>query len=225
MPRVGRIAPGGLVYHVLNRRNGRGRLFHKDGDYLAFLQLLIEAKQRVPMRILGYCLMPNHWHLVLWPKEDGDLSEFMRWLTNTHVRRYHQHYHSYGQGHIYQGRFKSFPVQHDLHLLTLLRYVEANPLRAKMVSHAEDWRWSSLSDRRRSRNTLELLSDGPLDLPPHWLELVNEPLESPVLDAVRTSATRGRPFGETPWSEALALRLGLVFTLNPRGRPPKVRKT
>ncbi len=148
MPRTGRVAAGGIIYHVLNRGNGRRKLFRKEADYRAFVDLLGEAVARVPMRVLGFCLMPNHWHLILWPHDDGDLSRFMRWLSNTHVRRYHQHYHSYGQGHIYQGRFKSFPVKDDGHLLTVLRYVEANPLRAKMVKRAEDWWWSSLGWRR-----------------------------------------------------------------------------
>ena len=123
-----------MVYHVLNRGNGRRKLFHKDADYEAFLELLAEALARLPMRMLGFCLMPNHWHLVLWPREDGDLSRFMRWLSNTHVRRYHQHYHSYGQGHVYQGRFKSFPVKDDGHLLTVLRYAETIFARSGLAS-------------------------------------------------------------------------------------------
>ena len=220
MPRTARIAPGGLVYHVLNRGNGRRRLFHKDADYDAFVELLGEAIQRVPMRVLGYCVMPNHWHLVLWPREDGDLSRFLRWLSNTHVRRYHQHYHTYGQGHVYQGRFKSFPVQDDDHLLTVLRYVEANPLRAKMVSRAQDWRWSSLGGGCSPRKKLALLSAWPVPRPRQWSTWVNQSIEPPILDALRTSATRSRPFGEPQWTAGLARRLGLQFTLNPRGRPP-----
>ena len=221
MPRIARNAPGGLVHHVLNRGNARRRLFHKDGDYEAFLEMLGQALERLPMRLLGYCLMPNHWHLVLWPRKDGELSSFMRWLSNTHVRRFHQHYHTYGQGHIYQGRFKSFPVQDDDHLLTVLRYVEANPLRAKMVSQAQDWPWSSLSRRRSPAKKVDLLSPGPVDRPRQWLACVNQTIERPMLEAVRTSATRSRPFGDPQWSAGLARRLDLQFTLNPRGRPTK----
>ncbi|MGD0769116.1 MAG: transposase [Tepidisphaeraceae bacterium] len=225
MLRTARNAPGGLVYHVLNRSNARRRLFHKDADYEAFLELLGEAVERMPMRVLAFCLMPNHWHLVLWPSQDGELSLFMRWLSNTHVRRYHQHYHSYGEGHVYQGRFKSFPIQDDGHLLTVLRYVEANPLRAKLVSRAQDWPWSSLSCRRSPKKKVKLLSDAPLDRPRNWSALVNESLEGPALDAVHASVARGRPFGETQWTAKLARRLGLQSTLNPRGRPPKPRKS
>ncbi len=107
MPRRLRCNSGGYVYHALNRAVGRATLFHKDGDYAAFEKALREAKAWQPMRLLAYCLMPNHWHLVLWPEGDGNLSEFLRWLTVTHTQRYHAHYHTAGTGPVYQGRFKS----------------------------------------------------------------------------------------------------------------------
>ncbi len=131
MPRTARAAVGGVVYHVINRGNGRMRIFHKPADYDAYVKILLEGLEVVPtMRVLGYCLMPNHWHLVLWPRHDGDLSRYLAWVSNTHVRRYRRHYHDEGRGgHLYQGRFKSFPVQSDGHLLAVLRYVEANALR------------------------------------------------------------------------------------------------
>ena len=106
--------------------------------------VLQEALERVPVRLLAYCVMPNHWHLVLWPRKDGDLSRFVGWLSLTHTQRWHAHRHSAGTGHVYQGRFKSFPVQEDDHLLTLCRYVERNALRSGLVRKAELWRWGSL---------------------------------------------------------------------------------
>ena len=128
MPRRARSIQGGCVYHVLNRSNGRQPIFRKDEDYEAFERVLEQAHAREPLRILAYCLMPNHWHLVVWPKagRDRQVSEFLRWLTVTHAQRWHAHYHSSGTGHLYQGRFKSFPVQSDAHLYTVLRYVERN---------------------------------------------------------------------------------------------------
>lgn len=132
MPRGPRYAPGGLVYHALNRAVARLPLFEKDGDYAAFERVLALALAKHPTRLLGYCLMPNHWHMVLWPRRDGELTAFLRWLTHTHTMRWHAHYHTAGTGHLYQGRFKAFPIQEDDHLYAVLRYVERNALRANL---------------------------------------------------------------------------------------------
>src|SRR5437763_12062268 len=139
MPRRARIAPGGIVYHALNRGNGREKLFRKSDDFAAFERIMIEALRRYPIRLLGYCLVPNHWHLVLWPARDGQMTQFLRWLTQTHSQRLHAHRHTAGTGHVYQGRFKSFPIERDEHLLAVLRYVERNALRARLVQRAQDW--------------------------------------------------------------------------------------
>jgi putative transposase len=151
MPRRARSIQGGYVYHVLNRSNARAALFLKEEDYAAFERVLEEASRRVPLRILGYCVMPNHWHMVVWPRvgQDRQVSEFLRWLTVTHTQRWHAHHHTAGSGHLYQGRFKSFPVESDEHLYTVLRYVERNPVRANLVERAQEWRWSSLVDMPR----------------------------------------------------------------------------
>ena len=106
MARGLRPSAGGIVYHVLNRGNSRRTIFYKDRDAHAFIELLAEVKRFIPMRLLGYCLMGNHWHLVLWPHSEGDLSRFMHRLTVTHVRRYFEHYHDDAGGHLYQGRFR-----------------------------------------------------------------------------------------------------------------------
>jgi putative transposase len=143
MGRPQRAADGGLVYHVLNRANGRRTIFAKDEDYEAFEQALQQAVERTGTRLLAYCVMPNHWHLVVWPRDDGELSRFVGWLTLTHTQRWHAHRGTTGSGHLYQGRFKSFPVQDDEHFLVVCRYVERNPLRAKLVKDASAWRWGS----------------------------------------------------------------------------------
>lgn len=211
---------GGYAYHVLNRAVGRATLFHKDGDYTAFETVLREAKVWQPMRVLAYCLMPNHWHLVLWPRHDGELSEFLRWLTVTHTQRYHAHYHSGGTGPLYQGRFKSFPIEEDEHLLTVLRYVERNPLRAGLVRRAEAWRWSSLWQRLHGQGAT-WLEEGPVPRPAGWLGCVSAAETEAELEALRRSVVRGCPFGAGPWAERTAKRLGLEATLRPRGRPRK----
>src|SRR2546425_12971337 len=148
MPRSARCAPGGYVYHALNRAVARRALFRKPADYAAFERVLAAAQARHPTRILAYCLMPNHWHFVLWPEADDELTRFLRWLTHTHTMRWHAHYHTSGTGHLYQGRFKAFPIEADEHLYTVLRYVERNPQRANLVRRAESWRWGGLWRRR-----------------------------------------------------------------------------
>ena len=131
MPRGPRYAPGGMIFHVLNRGVGRSTLFHKPDDFLAFERILADALVRVPgVRLLAYCLMPNHFHLVLWPPGDGDLSSWMQWLLTAHVHGYRKRYR--GSGHVWQGRFKAFPIEQDDYLLRVLRYVERNPVRATL---------------------------------------------------------------------------------------------
>ena len=224
MPRKPRVSRGGLVYHVMNRGNNRDAIFHKQADYDAFLKVLSQVREAEPgVRLLGFCLMPNHWHLVLWPKADGQLSRFVQLLSTTHVRRYFAHYHTDSGGHLYQGRFRAFPIQRDDHLLSVLRYVEANPLRAKKadkVKRGRDWKWSSLS-ARLSGDPLKLLDAWPIDRPGDWEQLVDRPLPEPELEAVRTSVKRGSPFGSPQWVNRTARELGLEYTLRPRGRPPK----
>lgn len=216
MPRHPRSSLGGYCYHVLNRGNGRRTIFHKDGDYAAFVKLLREAGERTSVRLLAYCLMPNHFHLVLWPRRDGELSDYMMWLLTAHVRRYHQHYHS--SGHVYQGRFRSFAIQEDEHLLVVLRYIERNPVRAGLVQRAEDWLWSSACAVVAGG---PLLDAGPVPRPSRaeWLRHVNEAQTEAELEALRECTRRRRPYGDAVWVEQAAERLGV--SLRPRGRPRK----
>lgn len=196
-------------------------MFHKDGDYIAFQKLLKQASDRIPMRMLSYCLMPNHFHLVLWPKGDGDLSKWMQWLTTSHVRRYHRHYNS--SGHVWQGRFKSFPVQSDEHLLTVMRYVERNPIRAKTipVRKAQHWAWSSAGIPHADAEMLPSLVNGPVERPEPWLDWVNRPTTKDEFEAMSTCISRGQPYGSEQWRSRIAKRLGLESSLRPRGRPRK----
>ena len=218
---------------MLNRGNGRSRLFHKPADYDAFLRILLETKKAVPVRVLGLCLMPNHWHLLLWPRHDGELSRFMLRACTTHVRRVFAHRHDRAGGHVYQGRFKSFPVQADLHLLTVLRYVEANPLRCNLARSARGWRWSSAALRPKEHTAHSeqagaegtgpgLLDPLPLSLPADWERIVERRWRTEDLDSVRQSVKRGRPFGDPAWVARTAERLGLGFTLRDRGRPRRL---
>ena len=149
MPRRPRHGTAGLVFHVMNRGARRLTLFDGPADYAAFVEVLQEATARFPMRLLCYAVMPNHWHLVLWPRADGDLSAFMEWTTVTHSRRWHFAHNAVGTGTIYQGRYKAIAVKDDGHFLTVCRYVERNPVRARLVARVEDWEWSSASSLSR----------------------------------------------------------------------------
>ena len=208
MPRRPRNATGGYVFHVLNRAVGRQTLFASDDDYAAFQRVLQAAGQRVPLRLLCYCLMPNHWHLVVWPREDDELSEYMRWLTVTHSQRWHAAHGTSGTGPIYQGRFKSFPVEGDQHFYQVCRYVERNALRAGLVHRAEAWRWSSLWQLQQERYEVSLHS-WPLPRNAEWLEYVNAAETEAELSAIRGSLQGGRPYGSAVWAEQTAKRLGM----------------
>ena len=210
-----------MCYHVINRGNDRADVFHKDGDFQAFVDLIGLCCQRLPLKVFAYCLMSNHFHLVLRPTNDGDLSRWMQWLMTSHVRRYHRHQHS--SGHVWQGRFKAFPIQADEHLLAVLRYVERNPVRAEMVDRAEDWRWSSLR-WWPSRARPAWLCDWPIDRPRNWKKRVNQLETESELEVLRRSVNRGTPYGSGRWVTLTATRLDLEFSIRPRGRPRKQAK-
>lgn len=241
MPRPIRLAPAGLCFHVINRGNGRAKVFRKDDDYAAFLRILALGCERIDMRLLAWCLMPNHFHLVLWPHGNGDLARWMQWVTTCHVRRYHRHYR--GSGHVWQGRYRAFVAQDTNHLLTVLRYVERNPVRAGLVKRAEKWPWSSAAfagsgsvsagglaemvpdplsgDDRPLRPLQAYWTPGPVRRPKDWLKFVNGPESETELKLLRASVNRGTPLGEPDWQRRIAARLGLESTLRPRGRPRK----
>jgi putative transposase len=206
MARRLRNAPGGVVYHVLNRAVGRGTLFADGGDYAAFEKVLGEACARFPgVALLAYCLMPNHWHLVLRPRADGELSAFVRWLTVTHAQRWHAHHGTSGTGPLYQGRFKSFPVQSDGHFLIVCRYVERNAVRAGLAASARAWRRCSAAWRGGGPATaaappwLVPPARWPVDVPGDWDAWVDRAETPAEVEALRRSVARGAPFGSARW--------------------------
>lgn len=226
MARPARADEAGSLYHALNRGNARAAIFHKDEDYAAFERIIEEGLGQYEVQLLGYQLMPNHWHFVLRPELDGEMGRFLGWVAGTHTMRYHAHYDSSGQGHVYQGRFKSFPIQEDTHFYTVCRYVERNALRAGLVRRAEDWRWGSLWRwlQRPVPDPL-LLSSWPVPRLSNWVARVNQPLSGPELAAVRRCVKRGSPLGDDQWVETTVQRLKLETTLRPRGRPCVRRPT
>jgi len=168
--------------------------------------------------------MPNHWHFVLRPLKDGQMGKLLRWVTATHSLRYHGRCLTRGERHFYQSRFKSFPVQDDSHFYVLCRYVERNPLRANLVTRAEQWQYGSLYRWNQSTEPLpRVLSPWPIPRLANWNQRVNDPLSEKELLAIRTCVNRGRPYGDEQWTEAFAEKHGIWFTLRPVGRPRKKR--
>ena len=220
MARPPRIDIGDHVYHVINRANGRLKIFEEEWMYQDFEYLLNEMHEQFDMRILAYVLMPNHWHLLLYPQKDGDIGKALQWLGTAHTRRYHAQTETVGGGHLYQGRYKSFIVESDQHLLTVLKYIERNPVRARLARQAENWRWSSahrrLSGTSKERN---LLAESPVDLPRNYRSWLNVPEPSEELTAIRESIRKGIPYGRESWRSRMVERHKLEHTLREPGRP------
>jgi putative transposase len=187
MPRIARRVTDGGTYHILNRGNGRQRVFHKDADYFAFLALFEQMRDRFAVDLFAYCLMPNHFHLLVKVAQGENLSRGMQWFTTTHVRRYHRHYQS--SGHLWQGRYKSFPVLDDDQFLTVARYVEGNPVRAGLVDTATDWVWSSHRERCGLEGNGSLVPM-PGALPADWTTFVDTPLTGLELAKVKRNMER-----------------------------------
>lgn len=216
MPRTSRAIVAGHCYHALNRGNNRAQRFHDTADYREFLWLMAEASDRIPLPLLGACLMPNHVHLVVQPAHDDALARWMHWLFANYSRRFHQRYGTTGR--VWENRYRAFAIQGDAHLLTVLRYVERNALRANLTDRAENWQWGSLS-WRNSRSPPVALVTSPIALPADWVNVVNEPHTEEELAAIRNSVNRQCPYGAADWTRRTAEELGLAPSLARRGRP------
>lgn len=196
MARGQRVDLGNYVYHVINRSNGRVPIFHTEEDYKDFEYLLNEVKETYYIRILAYVIMPNHWHLLVYPQKDGELSRALQWLGTSHTRRFHVRTKTIGGGHLYQGRYKSFLIENDSHLLTVLKYVERNPVRAKLCEYPEGWRWGS-AYRRICGSLIEkrILGELPVDLPNDYVDWIRISEPSEDLKTIRNSVNKGASYG------------------------------
>ena len=191
MPQRRRVVPPGSILHIVNRGNDKKIIFPELIDYAAFLVLLREARERFSVKLYAYCLMPNHFHLVVAVDCLEEISAYMHWVQRQHACDLRSLDRTKGQGHIFQRRYWSKNVEGDGHLLNVMRYVEANPIRAHLVAEAEKWEWSSLWDRVTGER--DLLHPSPLWLPDNWVAIVNTPLQTIDLDAIRRPLKRGRP--------------------------------
>ncbi len=224
MGRPKRADVAGEIYHMLNRANSRHTIFHKKEDYDAFENLMAEAVSNFDIRIFSYCIMPNHWHFVVSPNVDGEMGRFGQWVTLTHTQRYHAHYDTVGMGHLYQGRYKSFPVQSDEHFLTLSRYVERNAFTANLCSSPDQWKWDSLFHWKRQTSVYQsMLSDWPIPRRSNWIEWVRMEFSQREQAQIDWSMRRGVPFGSENWVESMVRKFELESTMRPRGRPRKIK--
>ena len=222
MPRPVRTDVGDYCYHIINRANARLPIFFNEEDYILFEKVLEEAKEKYNMRILAYCLMPNHFHFVLYPNKNGGLGKFMQWLTLTHTQRWHQQKNTKGSGHLYQGRYKSFIIEGNNHLLSVIRYVERNPLRAKLVKKAENWKFSSLWRRiYGSDKQKKFLAEWPISEPQNYLSFVNTPQSEEEEENIRLSVVKGKPYGNDSWSMKIIKEFKLESTIRLAWRPKK----
>jgi len=216
MPRPLRKIEAGTIYHVTNRGRGRPPLFPEDADFEAFVRLLAEALHRFKVDLLAWCLIGNEWHLLLRPRTDEALSRFMGWIAVTHVRRHHMRHPKSG-GHLYETRFKSFPVQADEHFLKVARYLHAIPLRARLVKRTRQWRWNDLTGQLPT-------AAWPMRKPKNWLAMVDVEIDPQQAQRLEQSIVRGTPFGDERWAQKAAKRHGLEAKLKPIGRPRKPLK-
>jgi putative transposase len=208
------------ICHVFNRSAAKLRLFHSVHDYRAFLALLQQSKAKLQgaIRIHGYCVMPNHWHLIICAQSTKHLSKFMHRVCSLHARGYLAD-HPERSGAIYQGRFKAVPVQPGLHLRRLLLYVDRNPLRAGKVRRVEDWLWSSAVHHGGLENDalIDDLPDWPIR---DWLTDANALDASD--DVTRIALATGRPVGDAAWINGLSAEWNAGT--KPRGRPRKLSR-
>jgi putative transposase len=208
MARKNRFAAPGLPYHVVNRGNDRKIVFRQGFDYIAFMELLAEGVRRFDVSVFGYCLMPNHFHLLIEPRSEGALSAFMQSVTGRYACTLRQQTRTVGHGHVFQRRFWNAAIYDDLWFVAVLRYIEANPLRAALVPAADLWPWSSFTDR--AAGARKILSPLPLVLSPRWPELVTAAQSAGALDQIRSELTRtaGRPKKNAKMGQALSGRVG-----------------
>ena len=218
MPRRLRRGLQGAAFHVMNRSVRKTILFEKDGDFDAFIAVVIESLRKFKIAIISFELMPNHWHFVVMCDRIEEISRWMHWVAGTHANRWNGAHGCRGSGAVYQGRFKAVPIQRGISLIRVCRYVERNALRKGLVSLAEEWEWSSLFSIRNNCDLIPL-AEWPIPKPTDWLEIVNRDEIPQEFDDVRTCIRRNRPIGDPEWQRTVAPFIGQ--SMRRRGRPKK----
>ena len=220
MSRQPRVDVANEIYHVINRANARQQIFKTHQDYRATLIALQETLKKIPIEIFSYILMPNHWHFSVRPIRNGDMGKFFGKFTQKATQRWHASHQTAGSGHLFQGRFKSFIVDKEQYFIQLMKYIEANALRSKLVKKAEDWPWGSLHIRKKyPALARKLLSKWPVDIPlSNYLDEINSPISENQLRVVRRCVKKGMPFGNSDWTSSIVKKYGLKYTVRSSGR-------
>ncbi len=221
MARLARVVAPGIPHHVTQRGNRRQQVFFSDDDYVAYRTLLAEGCRAAGVAVWAYCLMPNHVHLILTPSDEDGLRAA---LGEAH-RRYTRHVNlrEGWRGYLWQGRFASFPMD-ETYALVCARYVELNPVRARLARRARDWRWSS------ARAHLTGADDGLvqvrplLALAPDWSGFLTADLDDEYRDAIRAGERTGRPLGSGRFVARLEKRLDRPLARQKPGPKPRVKR-
>ena len=219
MPRRLRHSLQGTAFHVMNRAVRRTTLFNLHADYRAFLTLVQTTLGRFKIRVIAYCVMPNHWHFVVLCDRIEDISNWLHHTTTAHGIRWNLAHGTRGSGAVYQSRFTAVPIQTETSLYRVCRYVERNALRKNLVRSAEDWEWGSLHAHCQNCYAIPL-HRWPILRPQNWIEIVNQPENQAELDALRETIRRNQPIGEPSWQKAVAPFIGA--SMRPIGRPKKI---
>ncbi|MFL6844059.1 MAG: transposase [Allosphingosinicella sp.] len=221
MPRRARLVVPDIPHHVTQRGNRRQTTFFGEGDYAFYRHLLAEECARAGTRVWAWCLMPNHVHLILVPSHPAGLAKAM---GETH-RRYTSaiNRREGWTGHLWQGRFASFPMDEEW-LVACARYVELNPVRARLARRPEQWRWSS-ARAHLGLAAADRLTDmeSPLGRVGDWPSLISVDLDRPRLETIRERERTGHALGSAAFVERVAALLGRPAGPRPRGRPPRPR--
>ncbi len=221
MARLARVVAAGVPHHVTQRGNRRQSVFFSDDDYLAYAELLAEGCAGFGVAVWGYCLMPDHVHLILVPRDEAGLRAALSEAHRRYTRRVNLR--EGWRGHLWQGRFASVPMD-ETHLLACARYVELNPVRANLAAEAEDWPWSSARAHLAGRDD-DLVQAAPLlDRVGDWAAFLAEGLDADAHAAIRSGERTGRPLGDGAFVAALERELGRTLAKRKPGRKPKTDK-
>jgi putative transposase len=220
MARTPRLDVGGNYYHIINRANARLQIFNNKEDYELFEDVLHDAWDIYQSNILAYCVMPNHFHIVIKTSLDGEMSQFMKWFTQTHASRWHAKNKTHGSGSLYQGRYKSFIIQDNQYLFTVLRYVERNPLAAKLVTNPLDWKYSSVYRRYKGKeDQKKLLTQWVIEEPSNYLDILTQPMSLKEIERLEQSENKSTPYGDETYVIDTIEKYGLKTTTRNSGRP------